>query len=114
MVSKSLGNPYDGDTDLRHGAACTCTSCASGGKHRHESTELADADAPSSDDLMARAIESAVVRSIFGHNEFTRRSFAKMLGGSTLAAAIASVFPMDAAKALIRAASSWSLSGLTL
>lgn len=50
---------------------------------------------------MSRAIESAVVRSIFGHNEMSRRSFAKMLGGSALAAAIASAFPIDAAKAAI-------------
>jgi nitrate/nitrite transport system substrate-binding protein len=102
MVSKSLGNPYDGGTDLRHGAACTCTSCKSGKQHHHHDEATAPAfDTPSSEDLMARAVESAVVRSIFGHNELSRRSFAKMIGGSTLAAAIASVFPMDAAKAAI-------------
>ncbi|MCG8446415.1 MAG: ABC transporter substrate-binding protein [Hyphomicrobiales bacterium] len=51
--------------------------------------------------MMERAIESAVVRSVFGQNEFSRRSFAKMLGGTTLAAALASVFPLDKAKALL-------------
>ncbi|WP_248304793.1 CmpA/NrtA family ABC transporter substrate-binding protein [Breoghania sp. L-A4] len=50
---------------------------------------------------MERAIESAIVRSVFGHNELSRRSFAKMLGSTTLAAALASVFPMDKAKAAI-------------
>nr|WP_244299084.1 CmpA/NrtA family ABC transporter substrate-binding protein [Roseibium aquae] len=51
--------------------------------------------------MMERAIESAVVRSVFGQNEFSRRSFAKMLGGTTLAGALASVFPIDKAKALL-------------
>ncbi len=100
MAVKSLGNPYDGDVDLVHGAACECKACTEGHAHHH--------DAPHDDDLpkdteamMERAIESAVVRSVFGQNEFSRRSFAKMLGGTTLAAALASVFPLDKAKALL-------------
>ena len=100
MAVKSLGNPYDGDVDLVHGAACECKACTEGHTHHH--------DAPHDDDLpkdteamMERAIESAVVRSVFGQNEFSRRSFAKMLGGTTLAAALASVFPLDKAKALL-------------
>ena len=101
MVSKSLGNPYDGDTDLRHGAACTCSSCKQGQQHHSASDEARDLDTATSEDLIARAVESAVVRSIFGHNELSRRSFAKMLGGSALAAAIASAFPIDAAVAAI-------------
>ena len=100
MAVKSLGDPYDGDVDLVHGAACECKACTEGHAHHH--------DAPHDDDLpkdteamMERAIESAVVRSVFGQNEFSRRSFAKMLGGTTLAAALASVFPLDKAKALL-------------
>lgn len=100
MAVKSLGDPYDGDVDLVHGAACECKTCTEGHTHHH--------DAPHDDDLpkdteamMERAIESAVVRSVFGQNEFSRRSFAKMLGGTTLAAALASVFPLDKAKALL-------------
>ena len=100
MAVKSLGDPYDGDVDLVHGAACECKTCTEGHAHHH--------DAPHDDDLpkdteamMERAIESAVVRSVFGQNEFSRRSFAKMLGGTTLAAALASVFPLDKAKALL-------------
>jgi nitrate/nitrite transport system substrate-binding protein len=46
-------------------------------------------------------VESAVVRSVFGHNDISRRSFAKILGGGTLAAALGSVFPMEQAKAAI-------------
>ncbi len=107
MVSKSLDNPYDGNTDLRHGADCGCRSCSSADTKSHAAHEhngahaCFDDTAPTSEELLERAVESAVVRSIFGHNELSRRSFASMLGASTLAAAIGSVFPMDAAKAAI-------------
>lgn len=107
MVSKSLDNPYDGNTDLRHGADCGCRSCSSTdtkshAAHEHNSAQACfDDTVPTSEELLERAVESAVVRSIFGHNELSRRSFASMLGASTLAAAIGSVFPMDAAKAAI-------------
>ncbi|MFA9476301.1 MAG: hypothetical protein ACERJ2_17325, partial [Filomicrobium sp.] len=103
MVSKSLDNPYDGNTDLRHGADCGCRSCSSTdtkshAAHEHNSAQACfDDTVPTSEELLERAVESAVVRSIFGHNELSRRSFASMLGASTLAAAIGSVFPMDAA-----------------
>jgi len=107
---RSLSDPYDGDQDLRHGAGCGCHDCSTSTSHaRHhahgqEPAQMGEASAtaaPSSDELFERAIESAVVRSVFGHSEISRRSFAKMLGGTTLASAIASVFPMDAAKAML-------------
>ncbi len=98
MASKSLGNPYDGDTDLRHGAGCACATCQSSGTFQ---AQAVDAGPDTSEEAMERAVESAIVRSVFGHNELSRRSFAKMLGSTTLAAALASVFPMDKAKAAI-------------
>lgn len=97
MASKSLGNPFDGESDLRHSKGCTCeTCCDTHGHHDHNANEL-----HSSEEIMERAVESAIVRSIFGHNEISRRSFAKMLGASGLAAAVGSVFPMEEAKAAI-------------
>ncbi|MEW8430555.1 MAG: hypothetical protein G8D61_12635, partial [gamma proteobacterium symbiont of Ctena orbiculata] len=27
MANKSLGNPFDADTDLQHGPACNCPIC---------------------------------------------------------------------------------------
>ncbi len=100
MASKSLGNPYDGDADLRHGANCGCSECW--GKPENNLRHNASTDIfQSSDELMERVVESAVVRAVFGNNELSRRSFAKMLGGTTLAAAVGSVFPMDKAKAAI-------------
>jgi len=98
MSVKSLGNPFDGDADLVHGASCSCQSCSTG--HHHD-TAASETLPQSSEDMMARAVESAVVRSVFGHNEFSRRSFGKMLGGATLAGIIGSILPLDKVKANI-------------
>ncbi len=98
MTTRSLGDPYDGDLDLRHGADCACGTCAGA---RSLPTRTATEPAASSEAALERAIESAVVRSVFGNDELSRRQFAKLLGGGTLAAAIGSVFPMERAKAAI-------------
>lgn len=95
MTVKSLGNPFSSSTDLRHGVDCGCKSCASGDFHAQDSTIT------SSDDMMERAVESAIVRSVFGHSDISRRSFMGMVGGTTAAAALASVFPLDKAKAAL-------------
>jgi nitrate/nitrite transport system substrate-binding protein len=97
-VGNSLGDPFSGDSDLRHGAGCGCTACGGTADRYH----AADTNPlSSSDDILERAVESAVVRSVFGHNELSRRSFAALLGGTTLSAALSAVFPMDKAKAAI-------------
>lgn len=94
MTIKSLGNPFDGKTDLRHTKGCGCADCKGGASTTaHEDM--------SSDAMMERVIESAIVRSTFGHRDISRRSFASMLGASTLAAAFASVLPIDKVKAAI-------------
>ena len=100
MTVKSLGNPYDGDTDLIHGVGCTCNTCTSGHSVHHD-TAAADALPASSEEMLERVVESAIVRSVFGHNEFSRRSFAKLMGGGAMAGLVGSVFPMDKAKAAI-------------
>ncbi len=90
MTPKSLGNPFSSKTDLRHGADCGCTSCSSADRHGdHTDT----ADLSSSDAMLERAVESAIVRSVFGQSDIGRRSFMGMMGGTTVAAALASVFP---------------------
>ncbi|MFD1194410.1 CmpA/NrtA family ABC transporter substrate-binding protein [Seohaeicola saemankumensis] len=94
MTMKSLGNPFSENSDLRHGAACGCDSCKSA-QHNH-ATEVMSSEA-----MMERAVESAIVRSVFGHSDIGRRSFMGMMGGGTVAAALASVFPIDKAKAAI-------------
>jgi hypothetical protein len=78
MTMKSLGNPFSSKTDLRHGADCGCKSCASGEFHAHDATPQ------SSEAMLERAVESAIVRSVFGHSDIGRRSFMGMVGGATL------------------------------
>ena len=93
MTIKSLGNPFSKDTDLRHGQSCPCDSCKASAAPT--STHM------SSEDMLEQAVESAIVRSIFGHSDISRRSFMGMVGGTTAAAALASVFPLNEAKAAI-------------
>ncbi|RCK26593.1 hypothetical protein TH8_07680 [Thalassospira profundimaris] len=116
MSVKSLGDPFSGDTDLRHSKSCGCDMCASKGGHHHADhdhgvkhdlasmpahSDMAAKAPESSEEILDRAIDSAIVRSVFGHNEISRRSFAKMVGGSTMMAALASVLPIDKVKAAI-------------
>ena len=57
--------------------------------------------APStSEECLDRAIETAVERAIFGGNEMARRRFFQLVGASSAAAIIRTVFPLDTAKAL--------------
>ena len=95
MTVKSLNDPFSSKADLRHGAKCGCSACAPAAGIREEST------LQSSDQMMERAIESAIVRSVFGHSDISRRSFMGLVGGGTAAAALASVFPIDKAKAAL-------------
>ena len=53
---KSLGNPFDPKSDLRHGAGCGCASC------KETAAETAAPD--TTDAMLERAVESAVVRFI--------------------------------------------------
>jgi len=142
MSFKSLGNPFDGQSDLTHGPGCSCPICVfarqqSQAEYECTETELTaklekavfegpdqpaagplttmsekstataaettDSNAlESSEDIMDRVIESAIVRSVFGHHEPSRRQFMRMVGGGTMAAIFASMFPMEAAKAAIK------------
>ena len=93
MTVKSLGNPFSKDTDLRHGQSCTCEGCKA--SNASQGTQM------SSEEMLEKAVESAIVRSVFGHSDIGRRSFMGMVGGTTAAAALASVFPINEAKAAI-------------
>jgi nitrate/nitrite transport system substrate-binding protein len=109
MATKSLSNPYDGDTSLKHGSRCDCESCAPqnsfgpDGKpltdyqlqenfeaqaarmesHPTEMDSVLGDSFDSSDDMMDRVIESAIVRGVFGHSDPSRRDFIKLVGGGT-------------------------------
>jgi nitrate/nitrite transport system substrate-binding protein len=95
MTVKSLNDPFSSKADLRHGAKCGCSACAPTSGISEEST------LQSSEAMMERAIESAIVRSVFGHSDISRRSFMGLVGGGTAAAALASIFPIDKAKAAL-------------
>jgi len=96
MSVKSLGNPFDPESDLRHGAGCTCAACA-GASASGKTETLA-----STEDVIDRAVESAIVRGMFGHHDEARRNFLRLVGGGTLAAALGSILPLDKVKAAIK------------
>lgn len=116
MSKKSLGNPFSPDSDLRHGMGCTCVSCSSNSTQANSveqqpvlqldkpiSSQHGSRDVPdSTDEIIDRAVESAVVRSMFGHNDQSRRQFMKLVGSGMAASIIGSMFPMDAAKAAFK------------
>ncbi|WP_425419713.1 CmpA/NrtA family ABC transporter substrate-binding protein [Oricola indica] len=95
-MTKSLGNPFSHKTDLRHGAGCGCDACSTG-----QAFSADDPNTMSSDYMMERVVENAIVRSMFDQNDISRRSFMGLVGGTSFAAALASVFPVDKAKAAI-------------
>src|SRR5881397_2127250 len=51
------------------------------------------------DDILERAVERSIEHAVFG-GELGRRAFIARVGASTAAAALASVFPLGAARAL--------------
>lgn len=88
-MSSSLKDPFDPDVSLvhtEHGASASDRSPAEA--------------APTNEEIIDRAVESAVVRAIFGHRDLTRRRFLKLVGSSSAAAIVGSVFPLAAAKAM--------------
>ena len=96
MTMKSLGDPFSEKTDLRHGADCSCKSYTVTASDANDHIDLSTTEG-----MMERAVESAVVRSVFGQSDIGRRSFMGMMGGSAMAAALASVFPIKEATAAI-------------
>ncbi len=88
---RTLNDPYDPDVSLLHGTE-TQTVDPAPSNRQVESTE----------DIMDRAVENSVVRAIFKGDDVSRRSFMKLVGSATAASVLASIFPMDAAKALAK------------
>lgn len=101
---KSLGNPYDHKISLRHEQNCGCDLCTN--THKAKTAEVVSAETysrtASSEEMLDRAVESAIVRGIFGQNEVSRRGFLNAVGGSTLAAVLGSILPLDAIKAAVK------------
>lgn len=116
MTHKSLDDPFSPDSDLRHGVGCSCNSCVSKRALAPQAdTTVASIQAPvgqadeiqaskemTTDDMIDRAVESAVVRGMFAHDDASRRSFMKIVGSGMAASVLASVLPLDAVKAAVK------------
>lgn len=120
MTVKSLNDPFDPNKSLIHAKGCECNTCTSAKNNQVPLSDMLmtqtnkpddlsmasevveDNVLDSSDDMMDRAIESAVVRSVFGHNEMSRRSFLGLIGAGTAAGLLGSLFPLEEAKAAIK------------
>ena len=89
MQSKSLHDPYDPHTSLDH-------------SHSHgEPTPLeTHSTLQTPEKIIDRVVENTVVRAIFGGNDVNRRRFMQLVGASSAAALIESLFPLKMAKAL--------------
>ena len=89
MQSKSLHDPYDPHTSLDHA-------------HSHgEPTPLeTHSTLQTPEKIIDRVVENTVVRAIFGGNDVNRRRFMQLVGASSAAALIESLFPLKMAKAL--------------
>jgi len=121
MTIKSLGNPFDADARLTHSRGCSCELCEAESRsakglsdrerqilmerqaeHSHSSSTAGDTAFDSTEDMMDRVVESAIVRGMFGHHDNSRRNFIKLVGGGTLAAALGSILPLEQVKAAVK------------
>lgn len=124
MATKSLGNPFDADTSLTHTNDCSCRLCqaesvnpgglsddqrlalleqqAEQGEGHSQSAKAGGMAFDSSEDLLDRAVESAIVRGVFGHNDTSRRNFIRLMGGGTLATVLGSMIPLEKVKAAVK------------
>ncbi|MGN6662117.1 MAG: ABC transporter substrate-binding protein, partial [Achromobacter mucicolens] len=82
-----FSNPFDANSRL----ACGCGRHASQAEHERATQSVSQGDAASS------AVEQAVMRALFPQDALRRR-FLRAVGSGTAMAAIASIFPLAAAK----------------
>ncbi len=102
MSTKSLDDPFSPDSDLRHGMGCGCSTCTSKHQVEEATAELPVHQNMTTEDMMDRAVESAIVRGMFAHDDIARRSFMKLVGSGMAASVLASFLPIDAVKAAVK------------
>ena len=90
MSINSLDNPFNEDSDLSHAASCVCNACKSSSSHEKHIKEVPDSE----EEIVKRVVETAVVKSMFGNNDYKRREFIKVIGESAFKAAIFAALPM--------------------
>ncbi|QQS12563.1 MAG: ABC transporter substrate-binding protein [Rhodospirillales bacterium] len=88
----TFDDPFDGARGLRKGG-CSCGHHASEAEH-----DAARSAAPAGvDDRVGRVVDAAVMRALFP-DDSGRRGFLRTVGASTAMAAVASLFPLAAAR----------------
>lgn len=102
-----LGDPFSPDVCLDgHGSCGHAHEDSTDHQVAHAASaapaSLENQAGPSTEDLIDRAVESAVVRALFGHSDLRRRAFLDLMGKGTFAAALASVFPLAACKETVK------------
>jgi nitrate/nitrite transport system substrate-binding protein len=89
MSAGSLKDPFDPDVSLTHS------------EHKEpESSVSSNGQPESTEEIIDRAVESAVVRAVFAHDDLNRRRFLKLVGAGSAAAIISSFFPLGTAKSM--------------
>lgn len=120
MKRGALSNPFCPDTSLSHtshGHFDDATAVCGGAHSGHSGDDSSDPQAHCAEDNCAsrqdealnseegvidRVVEGAVVRAMFGGNDFARRSFIRAVGSSTFYAALASALPLAACKSAVK------------
>lgn len=83
--------------------ACPLPACVALKKRKLQGDafkDIAEPDGSNMEEALARSVESALLKGIFG-TDVNRRSFLKAVGSGTALAAIASVVPLDLVKAAV-------------
>ena len=96
----AFNDPFDPKKKLISG--CPCGQHATMAEHKAAKSSDAISDAPDqhdTEDLVARCVETAVVKEVFG-GDVARRHFLGAVGAGTALAALSQIFPLGAAKAL--------------
>ena len=95
-------DPFDPNTSLEHQHHAGCGHVhAEGETCQHtESTEVSAAPKLSEEDAMSRAIETAVVKAVFGNSDVSRRKVLAAAGAGAVAGIVRDLFPFDTAKAM--------------
>jgi nitrate/nitrite transport system substrate-binding protein len=108
ITTHSPANCFDADcpeqacVSMRQGAEASGRGDMMRAVQDHQRTEAARLAEPEASDIeasMSRAVESAVMKGLFG-TDMHRRTFLKAVGAGSAYAAIASIFPLEEAKAM--------------
>lgn len=96
-----LSDPFSPETQL---SACDRCGGSHVGSRCHGDEADLDPGTASKEQIIDRVVESAVIRAMFGHDDLRRRAFIRLVGRSTFAGALGSLFPLAACKDAVKEA----------